>query len=620
MELLDVSDGKWKNLEAGVSFDQGIFLVRGSSREVTVGINELLNKRKGEKGNNIHYFLCSGDSFFSVPCYVSLSDYCDVPCELVHTHALELGGFLSPGEALHSPYQAVDAITALGKKTFNTIIIECLVRPKADNLAFIKLLIRSTLVNNGVLICFFHRDLSPNRNQKLHINAAIVNALYFLYLCGGRARKTDFVEYLNNKGIDFQLLEDYTSIREYQGECLICFNSKRSFAIVKDAFHNLDHHTKQLIAIEVLAALPQNAGYPLLAIASYTRNLQIMLSRFSTYALRSTVASHTNAITSYFGKLRLEAKAAGDTELFLNATINYIAAILWKKKTLALRIYHILSKEKVKNSIPREMLFGCWFAIGQILAKNRDQTLLAYAADCFQRCRKAFRISIQELPTTQATLPTLNNAEALVFMKQGFPQKALALEKEGLELVNASPLGDQLMYEKILFNTHLGDLMLRFNNDLTSAKTYYQTAYTLAISCSSVEALIYIVPKMIRAYTKIEDYKGIIRITEELLSLARQSQKDRLESRSRDELGIRLSLAQAYIKANKLQHAAAQYLHLLICRDDIVPSVIKGIIRNLRHCLPEEKGNFWRWTEEIISDQEVKFALSEAISHPKFWE
>ncbi len=616
MQWIHVTDSEWEALKHYLCHKKnlsGAFVISGPSEHLAVQISPMFEEVL-QAGYHPYYFLCSGSESFRVPCYLPTSDRRDIPDVLAPRHVLDGTGFRFPTQPFCSPHQTLNGlkkVVADRQGIPQLIILECITTPEASEQAFIKLLLRSTLLKYIPLIIFIHQESETDSEASSFVNVMpeeIPYVLYAVYMCGGRIEKTELARLIREKHIDSNYIEHYVTPRRTQEETWFSYRNKRTAKHIEKQFHALSMEEKQKLAKSILPLLPPGIIYPLIAIAPYISDTKLILSKYSLSTIRSALFSAPRDLLPYFRKLRAQARREQDSDLFLCATVNYIATLMFVNERNIVRIYNILRTCHDYDEHIAMILFDLFFALGQGLSRKKDPQLLICASDCYQQCHALIsKVLHMYHRLKQILFAALNNGEALVALRQGDYEKALQLE--GAALLALADIEDDLQVDiqRALLKTHIGDLLMRSPHKVYMAIAQYEEAYAIATSRASLETKLYIGPRLVQAHTKTQHHQNMIHLLKDLLSAWNQSQEYRAETRATVSLNITLPLAQAYITMKQIHNAALCYLHILLEPEQISPAVLKGIASNLKHCLPGENFSLWVWIENIVSEQEKRF-------------
>jgi tetratricopeptide (TPR) repeat protein len=620
MQLLHLSEPTWETLRSSLSHDRGfagLFVIIGPSEQMAHATSDLLTLA-AQHERLAHYFLCSGSNTFRVPCYLPIIPSTQTPAAPGPYDVLENWGFLKPLHSFYTPDHALKILkeTISQKSTMaQLILLECITSPTENEQAFLMQLIQSNLSQSVPVLVCIHQDHQEETTSTVFATdqpgdlfaidqpAGPAVILSTVYLCGGRVAQHELDSLLKTFAIAPEQIEPY--LLSHQTSLGVWWSYRHSGLAkqLERTFTALDNRGKRAWARRVLPLLPLRVDYPLFSIAHYTDDGKSLLSHYTLDSIRSLLSIFPREVLVYFRKLRNYARKVQQPDLLFVATVNYIATLMRLGKSHVTNIYTILCSiipQDQKVALAQHALF---FSIGQIFSREKDVQYLSQAADCYQRCQTILT-RLQELPpgTREQMLASISNGSALVALKQGDAARALQIESSSLleikDIIDSSPL------QKILLKTHMGDLLFRSFDRLDEAIAQYEEAHTLAMQEASLDARLYVAPRLARACTRAHAFTRAIDVLEELLSVWKWQPTYSSKSGTLTRLEILLPLAQAYLSARRFYDAARCYLQFLLEPEGIDPAVLKGLVRNLRYCLPGQPASFWIWVEEVIATQE----------------
>ncbi|HEY1350381.1 MAG TPA: hypothetical protein VGF67_12230 [Ktedonobacteraceae bacterium] len=549
----------------------GPVIVSGTSAELSPCVQQLLATWQGRT----RYFLCSGSSAFSTPCYLSGKrpvSQGDLPAVEAIFDALR-GNVCSPQMMAQwlerTLREEQDQASPL-------LLVECLTCAQPQERTFIELLLAfSTLRSRLPLAIFLHQQEESQPTEPVLPGGSAEECL-LLYLCAGRVRATDWSRITHAQDRE---LSPLLAVRQVGAQRWFCYARSQDAAWAAAAFAELGVGERERLARTILQGVQDPADYPSLALASEIAGLDLPLARRAFPPLEYA-CTEPRALSRYFYRLRQWAKQAGETRCASLASLNYLASLLCCAGVPTLRLYQLLRHAAVgddKRSLAR--LYG---ELGQRLVKARDQPSLKVAAECFRMSRLYIdEIENLEHEEKQAARAAIANGEALLAFKQGQPERACQIEQNGLDGLPQGVSSSLLASQEALLRTNLGDVYLRLLRNREAAIKHYQVAYTLALRWSSPKIAGYVVPKFADALIQAGQREQASAMLEQLLAPAGGRLDERIALRAR------LTLAQLYWQMEHFRRAALWYWRLLRKPHALALSTVEGIAFNLLHCRPE---------------------------------
>lgn len=490
------------------------------------------------------------------------------------------------------------------------IAIECLTPPGQHNLRFISLLLHSHLPRLIPIIIFVHRPWHNDR--PIPGRDTVSEILSLLYICGGRVRAGDWTLLT---GIPCELLMDthLFSSRCIASETWICYTHRGIADVARDLYQTLGQDQRIKIASHALSALPNNSGYPLLAIAAETDKLETMQSKYSLSAV-DVALIEPECVVSYFEHLHRLAQDAGDEPLMKLAYICSLAARIYVDyRTQTPQVYQIV-REMDSVYVEQKIEADFWVFLGQRLAVMNMPEAWAYAADCLDRSRAIYDDMYRtgKIKKLQWTFNLAISAKIEGLIAYKLRQGEQTRQIMEFAVTGLAPIGSGLSF-LIDARVNFGDALLRLLGDTTSAIAQYQEALVAFLSAPEerksrlrLDGWNELRPaqKLGEALVLVGRCAEAIQIFEMLLIRLENLPARDGKALAQATLKARLALAGAYLKANCPRSAAACYWLILRRSDWLEPAELKEAAEKLRMLRPNLHTRLYQRMDAIIKKQE----------------
>ena len=632
MKLLQVNDQAWTDLKHSLATGNapnGIFMVTGPSDELADEAQAVLTTTS-QNDYHVRYFICNNGDTFHVPCFFPVIDD-PTPAEPLNvTHFFaerqKGGGAAILGSIARSKVEKLEQTVLREVRASHTpqiILLEYFAAPAKLDLSFTLLLLKSLLPQHVSLVMLYHQQDSSRLQQPLpFINESAEESLSMLYLCGGRVRLADW----QKLGGQFPAPNDSLIASRSTGtDTWICYANRQAADRAATTLQTMNQARRQEIARQMLHILPHCAGYPLLAIASETANLDAMLSVYSQSAIEIALAE-PKGLVRYFDRLQQEAQSLHDTTTAGTGYILYLFShTLLQDKIQVVHIYKKL-RGMLPGTIDAKIRSAFWNWLGQSLVNQEHPEAWEYAAECFRLSHECLQSTEQINPVVLRHLQAaLANGEALIAYKLQEGHKAQQLVEHALSQLHGIVTLQMLAFQ-IHITTNLGDVYLRSLDDLEGAATRYGDALLASIripqQLKEQATLEVMLPWKQRAALRLgstliqmQRYEEAILILEQLLSDLEKV--DRFiwakERYAPIALKTRMTLALAYLKVGQKRSAAVCYWTNLRHPRRLDPATLKDVATMLRACRPDSREYLRTRVERVISEQEAIAADALAV-------
>lgn len=564
MKAIPAADKEWTDagtiLERGEAFSE-VVVVGGPSKSVAQRVQSLLQEASF-KGESFQYYLSSGNEHFRVPCYLLFADGETISEPLSHFHMLQ-----EQPSIQEQPSRAVSRLEQKIADRANRpsfVIIEYLTPPGRHDFLFTVQLLRSPCVRSIPLLVFIHG--SQLSGDPFASESAVDEALTLLYICGGRVRIEDWVQITEISAAHCPAL----AIRRIGSETWVCYAYREAAERASDCYRALDQEKRSEMARFILQTLPNNTGYPLLAIATETEDIAAMQSKYS-FAVLNAALAEPESVVRYFDRLYCLARQAAIASLEDVALICSLVAPMYVAGIEVLQIYQKVQKVDLAH-MKQELAMAFWLFLGQRLAVANVPEAWGLATECLNRSRALIDHLCQagKMQEVKGRFIMANAAkvEALAAYKEGEGERTCRLMEFSIEEFRQLRQFPYLISAR----TNLGDALQRLLGDTPAAITQYEEAIgtflrvpeerkgRLGLSdWSGLRPM----QKLGDALTEAGRYEEAIQIFEMLLSrlgnLTTTNGKDVASLRFK----ARLALAEVYLKAQRPRSAAACYWLIL---------------------------------------------------------
>jgi hypothetical protein len=611
--MMQLASQEWCELKSSIaagSAPAGVFLVHGPSEAVAVQAQALLQARS-QRGYPASYFLCSGSGAFQVPCFWPFPGKQPVP------EALDIQRLYQAKSRLllhHPMFQVLEQLEAVSSAQGppEPVLLEYLTPPSERDLDFALMLLKSGVPHSRSLVLLVHQPGESFR-QAGPDSQAVENLLCLLYLSGGRLRQADWHTLLAHFPLSRQA-DRFIACRQAAGEVWMCYADRQVAELAEALFQKMEPGRRQELARDWLGLLPHDTGYPLLAIAAETNDLEAMRSVYSLETVQAAFAA-PQGLVSYYARLQQLAHTAGKASMSDQAELLSLMAQVLLSNAPAGEIL-----QRLHGALPGAtsgLSAGFfWFLLGQVLARSDRPADWEDASQCFRLCLEQAQGLNQK--AVRQFLAGIANAEALVASKRRQGEQARDLAEFALAQVKG--LADSLLLQ-IHIRTNLGDLYLRLLGDAQAAILHYRGALlTIAEAGEKFNQQFLPADRLLLKYRaalrlgdahiQAEHYAEATRLLEEhLRELHLAPGSNRMgERHAKDVLKTRLALAQASLKAGQARKAALCYWQILRHPRWLEPLALREVEAKLRNCRPTLHERLQRRIDRIASEQETIIA------------
>jgi hypothetical protein len=556
-----------RDLLSGVQ--SGAYWVSGPSSEMSAVARELLDRVQ-----HVAYFLVAGWPESRVPCFRPF-DRSITRRPPRATDVLDLSRGVPSGEQAFDSFERGVLADSSGA---TTVVIECITPASDEESAFVRAALTSRLARHRPVIVLTHDRTSDT----VATDTTARQTLAALFLGGGRIRATDW-----DAADDARNLVDR---RVVDGETWYTYASRQVANTARGAAEGT-----------LLRGIAGQPWYPVLRSASRADTLGELLEAYSPEALAVTLADDPRGAARYFDRLRRVSANAGNREMEQIAASNYVAIASSVRPVLASRAVERLS------SLESDHASRQWFALGQSLARESNVKAQLLAVEAFQRSREAASSDpALQHARVSSRLAAAANGEALVAYKHRQVHRARYLEESALRALAAAGDSDELTTQRVLLNSHLGDIYLRGLNDPESALVAYRLAFEQALISPSDDELRYVAPRLAAALLAVGLPTEAAQALDQLIARFRQRTSDRVL------LKAHLTLAEAHLRSGHERRAAACYWSLVRSRR-LAPAAARGVAANLRLCHPRLSARAERRLERILVEHEAAAMLASRV-------
>ena len=617
MQFMQVADREWGNLKCAIragSVPVGAHMVLGPSEEIALQAQAILADAT-QQGYRVKYFLCSDSGHFRVPCFLPLTG------KEVSPEPFDASRYLSRrlraeglvvrkimGRTIRELEQS--ALSEAGDS--QPVIIEYLTPPSTLDLTFTLLMLKSAVPRHMSLLMLCHEQpVDDQLSRQLNDTVEHVSfALSALYLCGGRMRLSDW-HTITDAVPEKEVCEGFIATRCVGDETWVCYASSQIARMAEKAFQDMEPVRRRSLAQLLAQRLPHDSsGYPLLAIAAETHDLEAMLALYSNEATETALAE-PKAIVRYFERLWQAAQNRGETATADMAYLLSLYSRVYLNRTCAVQAYQKL-RGVLPDTINQDTGMIFWYMLAESLAIMDHPEGWEYAAECFRLSRECVRQMSHVGPVAERqNLAAIANGEALIAFKQHQGEKARQLEEFAVEQLRNH-------VRQVHIKTNLGDVYLRLFGDVESALTQYGGALLAASqACRSAKQPVTpesIRPLRLRAAIKMGYTLMQVERDEEAMHLLEHLLHDLekavgLSRRGADYaeavLKTRLALAQAYLKLGRSRDAALCYWRILRHPQWLEPEALRNVIARLHDCRTDMHDRLRGRMERIVCEQKA---------------
>jgi hypothetical protein len=569
MKDIQIADQTWDDFKQALRtghWSADVFVVHGPAAELAVQVPSVLEELAAAQAT-CNYFLSTGNERFRMPCYApSVENVCTPePLEsyLLLTKKKRPQDILVQERAVKELEQRVLQDPYIP----HVVIIEYLTPPTLNDRAFTALLLQSSLLRQIPILIFLHE---PQAFHDQPLESTTAELLCMLYLCGGRIRES---EWLNLVSCEKDLDSSWITTRWIGTEQWVCFAHRAVAERAEQLYAVLRPERKCQIAQHLLHHVPNHTGYPILAIAAETGDLDLMLSRHCWEMLEAAFLE-PNSVVRYFAHLQ---RAADQQEKPLLATVAYthsLIALAWMDRDQKLHAYHT-QRADAARPLDTSVAGNFWYTLGDDLAVMNRPEDWQVAEDCLQRSRECTqnRYDAGEIHHAlyRLNLSNIANTEALIAYKRRQGERARLCEEQAFAEIKQITIGH---YFQSHLRVNFGDVLLHLFGDTEGAIAQYAEALTIVLHIPE-KLKRWAGPKKgegneLRAAQQLGDALLLANRDEEAIQafkalLSRLARPVPMSEKRRTAsiLRARRSLAKAYLKVGRSRSAAACYLIIL---------------------------------------------------------
>jgi hypothetical protein len=613
--MMQLASQEWRELKrtlAAGSAPAGVFLVLGPSEAVAVQAQALLQERS-RRGCAASYFLSSGSGAFQVPCFWPFPGKQPAPEELDIQRLHQANSRLNRNQTMLDVLKQLEPTAPGAQGPPQLVLLEYLTPPTEHDLAFALLLLKSALPQQHALVLLIHQKRTPVRQARPD-SQVVENLLCLLYMSGGRLRQADW-ETLLAHFPERGTMERFIACRQAAGEMWMCYADRQVAELSEALFQRMEPGRRHELARDWLGLLPHDTGYPLLAIAAETNDLEAMHSVYSQETVQAAFAA-PQGLERYYARLQQLAHTAGEASLSDQAELLSLTAQILLRETDAVEVFQRLHGV-LPGAIDVTTAWFFWSLLGQVLVHSDRPVDWEYASQCHQLCLEyAKQVEQKDVPQLLAGIA---NAEALVAYKRRQAEQARDLEEFALAQLQrrAGTLPTQ-----VHVRTNLGDLYLRLLGDVPSARSQYSEAL-LDLSKINEQFTQQLTPAVYLLYTHALKQRAALSLGNAHIQAGYYTEATQLlegllkdlhvapgvnrvgEAHAKDVLKTRLALAQASLKAGQARNAALCYWRILRHPRWLEPLALREVEAKLRDCRPAMHERLHRRMDCIVSEQET---------------
>ncbi len=611
MKDIQIVDKAWSDFRYALRSGQcsaDVFVVHGPAAETAVQVQSVLEDIASLQAT-WRYFLTTGSECFCVPCYApSVEKVCmPEPLETYHVITKKFPQDLIVQERV---VKELEQSVLQDSDVLHFVVMEHITPPSPNDKAFTTLLLQSSILSHIPIIIFLHEHQLSHSKP---LEPIIEELLSLLYLCGGKIRES---EWLNIVGQSYE--EDlgcrWITPRYVGAEKWFCYAHQAVAEMAEHLYFTLSQERKCQLAQRILHYLPNHTGYPLLAIASETGDLDLMLSRYSWEILEVAFLKPEN-VARYLEQLQQVAEKRDDALLARIAYTNYLLVLLHMDRDRKIQVYQNQRSDSARDlDTKADAVF--WYTLGDEFAVMTQPEVWPYAEDCFQRSRESIQHKYNTGEVHSAVyrinLANIANGEALIAHKRKQGEKARLCEEQAIAEIKQVATGN---YFQIHLRVNLGDVFLHLLGDTEAAIAQYLEALTIVLHMPE-KLKRWAEPRKgerneLRAAQRLGDALLLVNRNEEaiqtfealLFRLTKAIHQSEMK-RTALILRARLSLAQAYLKAGKQRSAAVCYLHILRQAAWLDLDVLKDAAEKLQKLQPGLHEQLQRRIDGILALRE----------------
>jgi tetratricopeptide (TPR) repeat protein len=597
MKNIQIADQTWGDFRLALRtghWSTDVFVVHGPAAELAVQVQSVLEDLAAVQAG-CGYFLNTGNAQFGVSCYVPSVENVCTP-EPLESYLLLTGMLPLNIQVQERAVRELEQRVLQDPHIRHVVIMEYLTPPTLNDRAFTALLLQSSLLRQIPILIFLH---GPQVFYPQPLESSTEELLCMLYLCGGRIRESEWLNVVE-PSCGKELDSPWIATRWMGTEKWFCFAHRAVAERAEQLYAMLSPERKCQVAQRILHHVPNHTGYPILAIAAETGDLDLMLSRHCWKMLEAAFLE-PNSMARYFAHLQ---RAADQQEKPLLATIaytHYLIMLALMDRDQKLHAYHTQRADAARPLHARgEIVF--WHTLGNDFALMNRPEDWQVAEDCLQRSRECTQNRYDagecDMELYRINLSYIANTEALIAYKRQRGERARLCEEQAL--VEAKQVTASNYYQ-IHVRVNLGDVLLHLFGDTEGAIAQYAEALTIALRLPE-KLKRRVGPKKgerheLRAAQRLGDALLLANRDEEaiqaftaLLFRLREASEAIHQSEERRTallLKARRSLAKAYLKVGRQRSAAACYLLILRQTAWLDLNVLQDASEQLRTLQPD---------------------------------
>lgn len=628
MKDIQIADEAWSDFRHALRSGQccaGVFVVHGPAEETAVQVQSVLEDIASLQAT-WSYFLTTGSESFCVPCYApSVEKVCmPEPLEAYHVTAKKSSQDIMVRERV---VKELEQSVLQASEVPHFVVMEHITPPIPNDRAFTALLLKSSVLRQIPILIFLHEHHSFHAQPLELITEEL---LCLLYLCGGRMRKSEWlnvIEQSGGKDLDCR----WIMAKDVGAEKWFCYAHREVAELAERLYSTLSQERKCQLAQKILHSLPYHTGYPLLAIASATGDLDLMLSRYSE-AILEVAFLRPESVARYLEQIQQVAEKQGNALLARLAYTNYLLVLLrMDDHDQKIQIYQKQRSDAARSLLDTRAESAFWYMLGDKFAVMDRPEVWPYAEDCFQRSRESIQNRYDTGEVHHAIyridLANIANGEALIAYKRNQGEKARLCEEQAIAEIKQVATGN---YFQMHLRVNLGDVFFYLLGDTEAAIAQYIEALTIVLHIPE-KLRLWAEPRKgekneLRAAQRLGDAFLLVNRNEEAIQvfdalLFRLTEAIHQSEARRTALTLkaRLSLAQAYLKAGRPRSAAVCYLSILRQAAWLDLNVLQDAAERLQKLQPGLHERLQRRIDSILALRENSMAdiatVQERLSH-----